>query len=67
MDETTLLSLPLRLPQPGIPSAFASPFFFFFAEGQVINIECRAWAKNIKHNMVRAEREGSVKYAIMVD
>lgn len=33
--------------------------------GVLINIECKAWAKNIRHD--RAERRGSVHFELMID
>lgn len=36
-----------------------------FSAGIVINIECRAWAKNIKYN--RMERSGSVHFELLID
>lgn len=38
---------------------------FAFAEGVIVNIECKAWAKNIVHD--RTDRRGSVHLEIMVD
>lgn len=34
-------------------------------KGVLINIECKAWAKNINHD--RAERRGSVHFELMID
>jgi sodium/potassium-transporting ATPase subunit beta len=31
----------------------------------LINVECKAWAKNIHHD--RAERRGSVHFELMID
>lgn len=36
-----------------------------FAAGVLINIECKAWAKNIVYD--RYERRGSVHFELMVD
>jgi sodium/potassium-transporting ATPase subunit beta len=33
--------------------------------GVLINIECKAWAHNVRHD--RAERRGSVHFELMVD
>lgn len=33
----------------------------------LINIECRAWAKNIRYSKLKNEREGSVHLEVMVD
>lgn len=38
---------------------------FSHTAGVLINIECKAWAKNIKHD--RAERRGSVHFELMID
>lgn len=38
---------------------------FYFLAGIVINIECKAWAKNIKHS--RADRTGSVHFELLID
>jgi len=40
-------------------------FFFLISGGVLINIECKAWAHNIRHD--RAERRGSVHFELMVD
>lgn len=34
---------------------------------QIINIECRAWAKNIEYNGSYRDRQGSVHIEVMVD
>jgi len=51
--------------QPG----YLSPFVFVQFErptpGILINIECKAWAKNIKHD--RMDREGSVHFELLID
>uniref|UniRef100_A0A646QIL4 ATPase-b2 n=1 Tax=Hemiscolopendra marginata TaxID=943146 RepID=A0A646QIL4_9MYRI len=48
---------------------YLSPFVFAqfksLQKNVLINIECRAWAKNIKH--ARMERRGSVHFELMVD
>lgn len=36
-----------------------------FSAGVLINIECKAWAKNIKHD--RHDRRGSVHFELMID
>jgi len=65
-------------PGPGMPTYYY-PFnntngyqpplvaveFATVAKGVLINIECKAWAKNIKHD--RKERKGSVHFELMVD
>ncbi|XP_023230731.1 sodium/potassium-transporting ATPase subunit beta-2-like [Centruroides sculpturatus] len=48
---------------------YLSPFVFVHFEkpvpGVLINIECKAWAKNIRHD--RMERMGSVHFELLVD
>lgn len=39
--------------------------FTMFLGGIIINVECKAWAKNIKHD--RADRIGSVHFELMID
>ncbi|XP_050458136.1 sodium/potassium-transporting ATPase subunit beta-2-like [Cataglyphis hispanica] len=34
---------------------------------QIINVECRAWAKNIKYTSVKGEKKGAVHFELMVD
>lgn len=36
-----------------------------FTEGMIINVECKAWAKNIVHD--RTDRRGSVHLEVMID
>ncbi|XP_067007708.1 sodium/potassium-transporting ATPase subunit beta-2 [Anabrus simplex] len=33
----------------------------------LINIECRAWAKNIRYSKMKSEREGSVHLEVLID
>lgn len=42
-----------------------SKFLICIAAGVLINIECKAWAKNIFYD--RYERRGSVHFELMVD
>lgn len=51
--------------QPGYLSPFLFVHFARPAPGVLINIECKAWARNIKHN--RQERKGSVHFELLVD
>ncbi|RWS16707.1 sodium/potassium-transporting ATPase subunit beta-like protein [Dinothrombium tinctorium] len=47
---------------------YVSPFVFVQFEvknGVLINVECKAWASNIKHD--RMDREGSVHFELLVD
>lgn len=39
--------------------------FAWFSGGIIINVECKAWAYNIKHD--RKERTGSVHFELMID
>lgn len=39
--------------------------FRFILAGVLINIECKAWARNINHD--RTDRRGSVHFELMVD
>jgi len=34
---------------------------------QLVNVECRAWAKNIKYNGSNKDRKGSVSFQLMID
>lgn len=38
---------------------------FFLKGGIILNVECKAWAYNIKHD--RKERTGSVHFELMID
>jgi len=51
--------------QPGYLSPFVFVHFSKPAPGVLINVECKAWAKNIKHN--RMDREGSVHFELLMD
>lgn len=51
--------------QPGYLSPFVFVHFKKPQPGVLINIECKAWARNIKHN--RMDREGSVHFELLVD
>lgn len=42
-------------------------FSFIFAEHSIINIECRAWAKNVLYNGSYRDRQGSVHFELMID
>lgn len=48
---------------------YRSPFVFVrFASpspGMILNVECKAWAKNIRHNI--HEKEGSVHFELTVE
>lgn len=45
--------------------ALQSYTFQIFLGGIIINIECKAWAHNIRHD--RADRIGSVHFELMID
>lgn len=51
--------------QPGYLSPFVMVHFAGPSTGALINVECRAWAKNIRYD--RAEREGSVHFELLID
>jgi len=51
--------------QPGYLSPFVFVHFMKPTPGVLINIECKAWAKNIKHD--RMDREGSVHFELLID
>jgi len=51
--------------QPGYLSPFVFVHFQKPAYGVLINVECKAWAKNIKHD--RMDREGSVHFELLID
>ncbi|KAH9398598.1 PREDICTED: sodium/potassium-transporting ATPase subunit beta-like [Rhagoletis zephyria] len=51
--------------QPGYLSPFVFVHFSRPQSGVLINVECKAWARNIKHN--RMDREGSVHFEILMD
>lgn len=65
-------------PNQGIPfnyfpftnqKGYVSPFVFVqfneIAHGVLVNVECRAWANNIKYD--RGDRLGSVHFELLVD
>ena len=51
--------------QPGYLSPFVMVNFEQPARGVLINVECKAWAANIKHD--RQDREGSVHFKLLID
>jgi len=51
--------------QPGYLSPFVFVHFLKPTPGVLINIECKAWAKNIRHD--RMDREGSVHFELLID
>jgi len=50
---------------PGYKAPFVFVHFKSPERGVLINVECKAWAKNIKHD--RQERIGSVHFELMID
>lgn len=48
-----------------VKSSSCNENYFHFVAGVLINIECKAWARNIVHD--RTERRGSVHFELMVD
>lgn len=53
--------------QPGFLSPFVMIHFVRPVHNLVINIECKAWAKNIIHSDNRMERHGSVHFQLLID
>jgi len=51
--------------QPGYLAPFVFVQFLQPSRGVLINVECKAWAENIKYS--RQEREGSVHFELLVD
>jgi sodium/potassium-transporting ATPase subunit beta len=51
--------------QPGYLSPFVMVQFKQPARGVLINVECKAWASNIRHE--RQDREGSVHFELLID
>uniref|UniRef100_T1ILP1 Sodium/potassium-transporting ATPase subunit beta n=1 Tax=Strigamia maritima TaxID=126957 RepID=T1ILP1_STRMM len=51
--------------QPGYLTPLVFVQFASVKKGVLINVECRAWAKNIAHD--RAERKGSIHLELLVD
>lgn len=67
-------------PSPGLPAyyypylnqnEYLSPLiavqFKKLPPGQLINVECRAWAKNIFYNGGISDRKGSVSFQLLMD
>ncbi|RWS23214.1 sodium/potassium-transporting ATPase subunit beta-like protein [Leptotrombidium deliense] len=51
--------------KPGYVSPFVWVQFSGTTPGLLINVECKAWAGNIKHD--RMDREGSVHFELLID
>ncbi|RLU18376.1 hypothetical protein DMN91_008733 [Ooceraea biroi] len=52
---------------PGYLSPVVAVHFLRPTRNQVINVECRAWAKNIQYSSYRSEKKGAVHFELMVD
>ncbi|KYQ53878.1 Sodium/potassium-transporting ATPase subunit beta-2 [Trachymyrmex zeteki] len=52
---------------PGYLSPVVAVHFVRPTRNQIINIECRAWAKNIEYSSIRSEKKGAVHFELMVD
>lgn len=55
------------LNQPGYLSPLIAVQFERLAINKMINIECRAWAKNIIYSGSLRDRKGSVTFQIFID
>lgn len=53
--------------QPGYLSPVVAIWFERPTPGVLINVECRAWAKNINYRRHTTLREGSVHFELMID
>lgn len=42
-------------------------YLIVFTGNQIINVECRAWAKNIQYSSHKSEKKGAVHFELMVD
>lgn len=40
-------------------------FSYYFTDGVLISITCKAWAKNIEHDIM--ERRGTAHFELMID
>lgn len=52
---------------PGYLSPVVAVHFLRPARNIIINVECRAWAKNILHQVHQKRRSGSVHFELMID
>lgn len=52
---------------PGYLSPVIAVHFLRPARNRIINVECRAWAKNIKHILNKDQQNGVVHFELMID
>lgn len=52
---------------PNYTSPLVSVQFTSLTIGEVVNIECRAWASNIKYHGGERDRQGSVHFEVLID
>lgn len=52
---------------PGYLSPVVAVHFRRPKRNQLINVECRAWAKNIEYSSIRSEKKGAVHFELMID
>lgn len=52
---------------PGYLSPVVAVHFLRPARNRIINVECRAWAKNIEYSSYKSEKKGAVHFELMVD
>ncbi|XP_033309686.1 sodium/potassium-transporting ATPase subunit beta-2-like isoform X1 [Bombus bifarius] len=52
---------------PGYLSPVAAVHFLRPTRNQIINVKCRAWAKNIKHDATKDQQHGMVHFELMID
>lgn len=52
---------------PGYLSPVVAVQFLRPTRNQIINVECRAWAKNIEYSSIRTEKKGAVHFELMID
>lgn len=55
------------LNQPGYLSPLVAVQFNSPPKGQMLDVECRAWAKNIQYSGSARDRKGSVTFQILLD
>lgn len=51
----------------GYLSPVVAVHFLRPARNRIINVECRAWAKNIEYSSYKSEKKGAVHFELMVD
>ncbi|XP_066597906.1 sodium/potassium-transporting ATPase subunit beta-2-like [Prorops nasuta] len=52
---------------PGYLSPVVAVRFLRPARNRIINVECRAWAKNVQYSSVKSEKKGATHFELMVD